>query len=208
MPRHKKNIPLQKEVNGRIHLQEKANQSLSTLPQMLLSAFCQGQIKAYYPGRPDKEMSFGDFVSYFNMPFRPEQDTSVHTCACELCKNLNAEFVDAFSQFIDYTETEQFDKSTGMYIYQPQFLKIMLPARYTWMNKEYAGPVFRYADAEKLFPSAMFFNTQNDAARFTLKQIFSERLFAPEVRPDKDMFGRVKWEEPAPDMERQEMGEQ
>lgn len=203
-----KNVPLQKEINGRIHLREKANENLSVLPQMLLSAFCQGQIKAYFPGKPDKEMSFGDFITYFNVPFRPENDTASHTCACELCKNLDAEFVTAFSQFMDYTEIERFDNSTGKYTYQTQYLKIMLPARYTWLNKEYTGPVFRYADVEKLFPSPVFFNRQNDAARFTLRQIFSQRLYAPELRPAKDMFGRVQWEEPAPRMEQQELGEQ
>lgn len=201
-----KNIPLQKEINGRIRLQEKANQNLSILPEMLLSAFCQGQIKAYYPNRPDVEMSFDNFVSYFNIPYQP--DTGTHSCVCDLCRKLDPAFIAAFSEYMDYTGTERLDNRTGTYTYETKYLRIMLPAHFTLTGKEYAGPVFRYADAEKLFSSPVFFNRQNDAAYFTLKQVFAGRLFAPEIKPGKDMWGKPQWNESGTEMELQEVWEQ
>jgi hypothetical protein len=188
-----KTIALEKKVEGRIHLDEKANESLHILPRMLLTAFCQGQIKAYYPNAPETEMSFDNFVAYFKFPYKPISDSSANACVCSLCKNLDADFIDAFSKFIDYGEVERFNTASSSYSYETEYLRMMLPAKYTRQNKEYAGPVFRYADIAKLFPSPIFFNRQNDAAYFTLKHIFSNHLFNPVIKPEKDMLGQPVW---------------
>ncbi len=182
---------IETEVQHRIYLDEKMNLPLKTLPNMLLEAFCDGRLKAYFPNRPDVQMSYYDFLYYFSIP-EPVIDPTGLGCPSAQCKLLDYGYIEAFSEAIDFAEMQLLDQKTSAYHYQTLYFRLVFPAKYTLNAKEYYGPVFRYEDVIKVFPNAVFFNRQNDAAKFTLKHIFSTRNFNVATYPAKDMFGRLQ----------------
>ena len=197
---------VEKEVQARIYLDEKMNSPLKILPRLVLQAFCDGRLKAYYPNHPEVQMSYYDFLAYFGIP-EPVAENDL-TCPGSNCLQLDPAFIDAFSEFIDFSEMQRLDKATSNYIYDVQYFRFVLPKKYTYNQQEYFGPVFKYKDVAQVFPGAMFFNRQNDAAKFSLKQIFAAHNFNAVLFPEKDMFGRLQKEEEKLEKERRGVWEE
>jgi hypothetical protein len=197
-----------KEVQARIYLDEKANKPLKVLPDLLLRAFCDGRLKAYYPNRTNVQMSYYDFLWYFGIHEPVANVNELLPCPSANCLQLDPVFTDAFSVAFDFSEIQRLDKATSQYIYDVQYVRMVFPPSYSGAGQEYFGPVFHYEDIVKIFPYAIFFNRQNDAAKFTLKQLFSTRNFNAIIFPEKDMFGRLQKNEEVVEKERRDVWEE
>lgn len=196
-----------KEVQARIFLDEKANKPLKILPDLLLRAFCDGRLKAYYPNRTNVQMSYYDFLWYFGIHEPVANANELLPCPSANCLQLDPVFTDAFSVAFDFSEMQKLNTNTSQYTYDIQYIRLVFLSEVNG-NQEYLGPVFRYEDIVRVFPTAIFFNRQNDAAKFTLAHIFTSRNFNAIVFPEKDMFGRLLKEEETVEMERRDIWEE
>jgi hypothetical protein len=167
----------------RMYYSEKINQPVRVLPNLLLKAFCEGEIQAYFPNATNTAMTFNDFLAHFGMgqstatSREPNVTSNGVSCQEALCVKLDPVFLKCFSYYTDIIEIEKFDRQTSTYKNVPQFVRLVLSPECTYNGLEYMGPVFKYSDIQKLPTKYKIKNPENQAMEYTIPQFMALRLF-------------------------------
>ena len=68
-----------------IRLVEKKNHIISNLPELLLEAYCKGELPGYYPNYIKAQVSFTEFLNYAHLE-DPSYNNGTLNCPSEFCR--------------------------------------------------------------------------------------------------------------------------
>tara|TARA_B100001057_G_C22645277_1_gene869826 strand:- start:38 stop:676 length:639 start_codon:yes stop_codon:yes gene_type:complete len=159
-------------------LVEKHNQILKGLPEILLEAYCKGEIAAYYPKYLKAQVSFKEFMNYAYLedPTYNDQGT---LCPGEYCK-LSKEDLKLFQRTIEFVEIEK-RAQVGQ---EPSKMIYYLILKIHKDGKNYNGPVFFAKDILALKEKYKLYNPKNDAAPISIQKLFLARMFSSRTIKD------------------------
>lgn len=177
----------------RITLKEKVNLPIRKMPVELIRAYCEGNIKAYYPLDTSRECSYHEFIAHFNTgAAQPDPSSSGEfqkaACPQSFCSANDEALLENFLVYIDLMQVKRFDKNKSMEIIEVKYVRL----KYVYVKHDMEivldGPVFKYEDIAALslnFPEQyMVPNPKNTAENHTLKKILDTRMFTGIV-PEK-----------------------
>lgn len=178
----------------RISLDEKLNLPLKNLPSALLQAYKAGTLVGYYPNAPEAKLSYNDFLVRFGLARKitagqddflfcdgganyrynsfQNPDGFVYTT---VDAELEAELTRRFSVFLDIVQDRVFDQTTSRQVYDIKLVRLVF-ADVDRPEFEKMGVVFRYTDIVA-HREITVENPKNDAAPFSLQQVFRQRMF-------------------------------
>ena len=161
-----------------IRLVEKKNHIISNLPELLLEAYCKGELPGYYPNYIKAQVSFTEFLNYAYLE-DPSYNNGNLNCPSEFCK-LDKEELLMFKQKLEFVEIEK-RAHVGQ---EPSKMIYYLRLKFLHNDKYYNGPVFFTKDILALGDSYKLYNPKNDAASYSLKKIFLSRVFSSRTIKD------------------------
>lgn len=167
-----------------VNLGEKHNQILRGLPEILLKAYCKGEISAYYPKYLKAKVSFSEFLNYSDIE-DPSYNEQGLLCPNEYC-DINKEDLKMFNKVLEFVEIEkraQVGQEPSKIIYYIR-LKIKKKDFYLNEDKYYNGPVFFTRDILALGEKYKLFNPKNDAAPLSIKKVILARIFTSSIIKD------------------------
>ncbi|MFN5183295.1 MAG: hypothetical protein ACK5D5_09775 [Bacteroidota bacterium] len=174
-----------------IPLKEKFNLPLRNIPIELIRAFCEGNIKAYYPKDSTKECSYHEFVAHFNagacQPDKKNQGNEFGNIPCpnNFCNNNDENVLENFLFNIELIEEKKFNREKSVENYNVKYIK--LKYNYDLMGNNYnlEGPLFRYNDVveltKKYSDRYLVQNPKNSAENFSMRKIIESRMFSGNV---------------------------
>ena len=170
-----------------IPLKEKMNLPLRKLPIELIKAYCEGNIKAYYPLDTAKECSYHEFVGHFHSgACQPQGTASANEfqqtpCPESFCNRNDESILENFLFRIELIETKRFDKNKSVEIYDIKYVRLKYLYYQHAMEIAVDGPIFKYADIVRLsqkFPDRYnISNLKNNAENFSIRKILDSRMF-------------------------------
>ena len=169
---HAQNGAYLRQTKSRVDFRELQNQPAKTIPRMLLSAFCRGEIKAYFPNSPETAMHYDDFLDHFGLTpssneREAENDASL-PCLDASCLTPDPWVLGCFSVYMDADEQTVFDNRTSKYVKKITAVRLVYSAECNPANLDYNGPVFRMEDIQSLSDTYMVTNPQNTAASLNI----------------------------------------
>lgn len=173
----------------RINLKEKLNLPARWLPKLLIQAFCEGKIKAYYPYNVNKECSYYEFVSHFaagkTQPQPSADEFSNISCPASFCMAGDDELMKMFQDHIEIFQVKRFDKNLSTEVYDIKYIRIKFIKEKYGQVFDYQGPVFYYEDVAALGEEYKLPNPKNDAAKLSFKQFLQMRQWTGVVVNDE-----------------------
>lgn len=167
----------------RIPLKEKINLPLRHLPVELIRAYCEGNIKAYFPMDTSKECSYHEFVAHFGVgacqPASYGDDPYSTPCPQSFCASGDIYALDNFLSYVDLIQVSGFDKNLSSQSTRVSLVKL----KYVFFDENrkeertMEGPVFKYKEIAELGKDYLIPNQNNDAAKFMIKQVLDSRIF-------------------------------
>ncbi len=175
------NVYKQAEVM-KVPLLEKFNLSARKLPQLLIKAYCEGLIQAYYPLDIDSTCSYHNFMHQFGFgktqPIPAIDELTLIQCPESFCNDPDNPILDQFKHSFELIQSKRFDANTSMEVYDIKYLRLIYVKETGDQMFDLLGPVFKYEDVIALTRDDFKLpNPNNAAASITLKQYFSKRMF-------------------------------
>jgi|ERR1700741_1320464 len=165
----------------RINLKEKINLPARYLPKLLLQAYCEGKIKAYYPFNVNKECSYYEFASHFAagraQPIPGADEFSNISCPGNFCMWNDDDMLKKFQDHVELFQVKRFDKNLSTEVYDIKYIRIKFIKEKYDQVFDFQGPVFYYEDVIALGEEYKIPNPKNDAAKLTFKQFLEIRQF-------------------------------
>lgn len=156
----------------RIQLDNRTNQHLKLVPSQIIEAYCNGQLKAYYPKSCYTEVNFGDFLYHFK--WAEPLNNEVVSCGENYCSNPSfIPFFERFNYYLDYYEHNYYDKRTGLLLRKVAFVQLAYTLEYDGVQHTFTGPLFRMDELEKLIT----IKTDNAAVTQSIKYVFDTGRF-------------------------------
>lgn len=179
-----KNVMVGDLITRRVHFTEKKNVPMRIIPSLLLKAFCAGDIKAYYPQSPDKEVTYEAFLAHFGY----EQEATLTTlptnqtpldlgCGEVKCLSPDPYLINCLSFYIDIVEHEFFNKSSSKKEREIKYVKLIHAWNCHISEIEYDGPVFKMEDIKKLPAKYFIENPDNQAVKYKLADYLLLNLY-------------------------------
>ena len=167
----------------RMPLIEKFNLSARELPRLLIRAYCEGKIAAYYPYAPETACSYHEFASHFavtkTQPVVAGDKFEDVPCPSSFCINKEEESLAPFCFYYDVIEDKNFNTQTSTEKHHIKYIRLIYKLERHGEEILYIGPVFNYDDVLALDASEYsLFNPKNDAARIGFKLYFEGRMFS------------------------------
>lgn len=174
---------------------DKRNSSASQMPRQLLKAYCEGNLKAYFPYNFDKECSYHEFMEhfYFGTTFQSKtlanKETVERTICPETFCNFTNDEIEPFSYQIDLIQEHRFDRNMSRQIVEVKYVLIKYIKMVNNQRRIYLGPIFKMEDIMKLPTQYEVLNPMNTAENFSIKQLLTLRYFSGWVveTPQSDM---------------------
>ena len=161
-----------------IRLIEKQNHIIRGLPEILLKAYCRGEIPAYYPKYIKAQVSYSEFLNYADIE-DPSYDAQGLLCPNEFC-DISKENLKMFNQTLEFLEIEK-----RAHVGQEPSKDIKYIVLKIFDNdKRYNGPVFFVKDILALSEKYQLYNPNNDASSLSFKKVFLSRMFNSTVIKD------------------------
>ncbi|OFY64049.1 MAG: hypothetical protein A3H98_04080 [Bacteroidetes bacterium RIFCSPLOWO2_02_FULL_36_8] len=168
----------------RLDFRKKNNQYLKELPRVILRAYCEGKLNAYFPGAPDKPVAYSEFLAHFGMPelaLSQLEKFESFECTGNLCLETDPWILNCFSIYADILEVQRFDKNRSQYSYDIKYINLVFSSECTGNGLDYMGPVFKFDDLVKVSGLYTVKNPLNDADEISLARIFLERKFQTDI---------------------------
>ncbi|MFL5752350.1 MAG: hypothetical protein ACJ76F_03010 [Bacteroidia bacterium] len=163
----------------RINLKEKLNLPARYLPKLLIQAYCEGKIKAYYPFNVNKECSYYEFASHFaggkTQPIPGADEFSNINCPASFCIAGDDELMKKFQDHVELFQVKRFDKNLSTEVYDIKYIRIKFIKEKYDQVFDFQGPVFYFEDVIALGEEYKLPNPKNDAAQLTFKQFLQIR---------------------------------
>ena len=170
-----------------ISLKEKFNIPLRKLPLELIRAYCEGNIKAYYPLDTTKECSYHEFIAHFQTGVcQPENNSGATefasvSCPESFCSNNDESMLENFLVKFELLQYKYFDREKSTEKYDVKYIRLKFNNKLRGNNYLLEGPVFKYRDIVKLsdsFPEKYkISNAKNTAENFSIRKIIESRMF-------------------------------
>lgn len=166
----------------KIPLIEKFNLPARKLPEILLKAYCEGTIKAYYPNNVDSTCSYHNFMKQFaygkTQPKPSADEFSNITCPMSFCDYPDNPALEQFKHSFEIVQQKRFDKAMSKEVYDISYVRLIFVREKGDLIWDVQGPVFKYEDVIALNrDDQKLQNAKNQAAPISLKQYFSGRMF-------------------------------
>jgi len=166
----------------RIPLKEKFNLAARDLPSLLIQAFCEGKITAYYPQKPSLECGYHEFAAHFEvLKTQPVAKGDVFEevyCPNAFCSTKNEASVEPFRLYFDVIEDKEFSNQKSSEKFNIRYIRLIYAFDKHGMEVIKTGPLFVYEDVSKLnAQDYSLLNPKNDAARISFKKYFESRMF-------------------------------
>jgi len=182
------------EERVRISLIEKQNLYAKDLPYKLLKAFCNGDIKAYYPANLNVELNYPQFLSHFGMEKRAyamiDEDLPDWYCdKTSKCIALDHYTLNCMQFEIEIGEENFFNRNTSKQEKRIDYVKIIYSYNCNVRGVEIEGPVFRMSDIKKLnSENYKINNSSNQAASLSLWSYLTLGNFKRTIIYKKNQF--------------------
>lgn len=173
-------ILYQKNIRSRIDFKEKMNTPAKIIPTLLLKAFCNGEIQAYYPNAETVSVNCSDFLAQFGMVEPIVLSTSGGDqipCISQIYLQLDPNLLRCFSYYMDVDESWEMDSKTSRLTKRIKYVRLIYSAWCSSMNFDYNGPVFKYSDIDKLNENYRVPNPQNLAINLKIGDFFKIRPY-------------------------------
>ncbi|HEY1038747.1 MAG TPA: hypothetical protein VGF30_05040 [Bacteroidia bacterium] len=166
----------------KIPLMEKFNLPARKIPEILLKAYCEGLIQAYYPMNVDSACSYHDFMKQFaygkTQPKPSADEFSNIQCPSGFCDNPNDPVLEQFKHYFEIIQQKRFDKAMSKEVYDITYVRLVFVREKGDLIWDVPGPVFKYEDVAALTrEDQKLTNVKNQAAPISLKQYFLGRMF-------------------------------
>lgn len=166
----------------KIPLMEKFNLPARKLPEILLKAYCEGTIKAYYPNNVDSACSYHNFMKQFGYgKTQPKPSADEFTniqCPTSFCEGGDEAVLDQFKHTYEIIQQKRFDKAMSKEVYDINYVRLIFVREKGDMIWDVMGPVFKYEDVIALDrDDQKMTNPKNQSAPISLKQYFAGRMF-------------------------------
>ena len=166
----------------KIPLMEKFNLPARKLPEILLKAYCEGLIKAYYPMNVDSVCSYHNFMKQFaygkTQPKPSADEFSNIQCPASFCEGGDEAVLEQFRHSFEIIQQKRFDKAMSKEVYDITYVRLVFVREKADMIWDVLGPVFKYEDVIALTrDDQKLLNAKNQAAPISMKQYFSGRMF-------------------------------
>ena len=141
-------------VISRINLEEPQNIAAKSIPSILLNAFQEGKINAYYPKNINIQVPYPQFLRQFYSEGAAyhalKQQVPDWFCAKPDFPNIDPFTSDCFSNQLIVGEESTWNRVLNKQERKHSFVKLIYDASCTAKGLEMEGPVFRMKDLEKL----------------------------------------------------------
>ena len=163
------------EERVRISILEKQNKVAKDIPKMLLQAWCNGDIEAYYPKDMKVKMTYAQFLEHFGMEEKAyhliDHNYPAWYCGNESLKCIPIDdlTLSCLQYEIELGEENFFNQQKSIREKRIDYVKLIYSSRCTFQGIEVEGPVFMMKDIKKLNKEQYKVrNMQNDAASFPI----------------------------------------
>lgn len=163
----------------RIVLTEKKNTAFKEMPRLLLQAFCEGRLRAYYPNEPETEAPFSSFAYHFDfntvMTQGGEQGDVTTPCIESQCADPFTQH--CFSFYLDVYEEEYIDRNISRVRRKAKMVRLVYSHTCSDNGLEYYGPLFRIEDLPALSKRFKVPVEGKGDRLFSMEQIFIQKLY-------------------------------
>jgi hypothetical protein len=183
----------------RVPLAEKFNLPARNFPKLLIKAFCEGKIGAFYPLKPELACGYHEFAAHFAMnnvqPTPKPEECETVSCppAFCLCADESALPFTLYYDIIEEKEESNVTSSTG---YKMKFIRLIYVLKKHDLEVFMFGPLFTYEEVIALAGTEYsLMNPKNDAANVSFKHYLESRIFSgyvlgagnkPPVNPNRE----------------------
>jgi len=192
-------ILYQKNIRSRIDFNEKVNVPAKIIPSLLLKAFCNGEIQAYYPKAETESMKCSDFLTQFGMVEPIDLSTSEGNqipCISQNYLQLDPNLIRCFSFYMDVDEIWEMNGKTSRLTKRIKYVRLIYSAWCSIKGFDSNGPVFKYSDIDKLSNNYKVSNPQNLALNLKIGDFFKIRPYnSVIIRGDGKYFDNPAMEE-------------
>lgn len=165
------------EERTRISIKEKQNKAAKDLPPLLLKAWCDGEISAYYPKSLDTKLSYSQFLYHFGMEELAYKtvDNDVPEWFCNeektSCGKIDEYTLSCFQFEVELGEENYFNRNKLTQEKRIDYVKLIYSNNCTYTGLELEGPVFKMSDIKNLNKEK--YNIQNPINDATTLDIWS-----------------------------------
>ena len=160
---------------------EPQNAMASSIPKLLLEAFREGDIAAYYPQSPGVSMPYTQFLQHYGESAKAQQSLTGNPtwfCVESELPRLDRAILDCLSRKFELGEKLVVNRVTMQNEMQQEFIRLVHSETCDPRGFETYGPLFRVRDIEKLTQKQYrMINPQNLAVTYNIIDVMRIRLF-------------------------------
>jgi len=169
-------------ITSRVYLTEKQNKPAAVIPKILLDAYSNGDIKAYYPRDLEKTVPYTQFLNHFDMETKAYQqitnDSPAWFCGQRQSVAIDASVTQCMQYVFEIGERSVRNNITYQQEIKLAYIKVIYSGECTADGLEIEGPVFRLGDIRKLKNSRYkVVNAQNSSVTYKVADYLDLRLF-------------------------------
>jgi len=171
----------QRIKKSRVNLLEKQNKPAASIPSILLKAYSQGEIKAYYPKSLKQEVSLTQFLNHFGMKSKAEKVLTTRQpfwfCVDAPSIEIDSRVMDCMKYSFEIGEEIFRNNITYQQDKRLIYVKVIYSKKCSADGIEKEGPVFKMGDIKKLYEKEhKIINPQNSAVSYTIADYLSLKL--------------------------------
>lgn len=173
----------QQYIISRVNLKEKQNQMAASIPKILLDAYSNGDIQAYYPKNMDIPVSYAQFLNHFGMTDKAYREL-VSESPVWFCRDKKPVPADGFvikcMQYnMEIGEKQYRNNITYAQEKKLNYVKIIYASECAIDGVETEGPVFKIGDISKLTDRSYgIINPQNPAVVYSVSDLLKLKLYS------------------------------
>lgn len=161
---------------------EPQNKMASEIPGLLLEAFRNGDLAAYYPQNINSKVYYAQFLNHFGEKEKAQEvlrKNPVWFCKERELPRISREAMSCLNKRFDIAEVVEFNRFTGVNEKKHAFIRIIHDSECDPRGIQTMGPVFKMEDILKLRSSRyMITNPQNSAVKYSIADLILLRLYA------------------------------
>lgn len=165
---------------------EAQNAMAAKIPGLLLEAYRNGHIKAYYPAQPNQVIPYAQFLQHFGEGTKAQQVIATGPdwfCGDQEMPKASKEVLDCLSQQFEIGERLVENRVTRMNELKQEFIRLIFPSECHPAAIDTYGPVFKINDLRKIIGKAYRIpNPENDAISYSIEDVMRLRLFKARTR--------------------------
>ena len=169
-------------IRSKVYLAEKQNKPAEVIPELLIKAYANGDINAYYPMDISRQVNYPQFLNHFGMTSKAYQaigyDKPTWFCVNDLPVKVNSDVLKCMKYKFEIGERSVRNNITYQDEIKLVYVKLLYSEECSVQGLEKEGPVFRFGDIKKLKSSQYkMINPENYSMSYTMADYLLLRLF-------------------------------